>query len=51
MNPMTTARELEAYGFWYTLWSLRNDGQSWTYSLWLLWIARNYLRHRANLIF
>ena len=49
MNPLYVADKLQSFGFWYTLWTLRDEYYTWTDSLWLIWIAHNYLRHREKL--
>jgi hypothetical protein len=47
MHPFVIADDVKAYGFWYAYWHLRDNWKlSRTESLWLLWVARQYVLHR-----
>lgn len=41
MHPFDIKRDLNAFGFWFTYWQLRDFGLSRLNALWLIWVARN----------
>jgi len=46
MHPFEVAQSITDHGYTYTYWYLRNfwNKRRWS-ALWLLWVARQYLRH------
>ena len=50
MHPFTVSAELQAHGFWFTYWELRNEhNYSRFESLWLIWVGQSVLRHTEKL--
>lgn len=50
MHPFKVSTELQAHGFWYTYWLLRNHYPYDRYdALWLIWIGWNVNRHLDKL--
>lgn len=45
-TPLEVADKVEAFGGWYTYWSLYDAGHTMREALWLLWIANRLTRHR-----
>ena len=51
MHPFKVSAELQAHGFWYTYWLLRNGCPNFDRydALWLIWVSWNINRHMDKL--
>lgn len=52
MHPFDISNELQARGFWFTYWLLRNRVYPLTrwQALWMIWVSWNMQRHTDKLL-